>query len=127
MNARKASQTSPLQESPTVEEMMATFVKLAPLIEGQQVALSAALEINQGQLSKILRGNFVKPKGHALALFEYAKKRLSAADSEANSADTPALQAQLTRKLFAAWDGTREGAAALGVMLDGAARLRQLR
>ncbi len=125
MNARKAFEPVNVDETVTPDEMRSTFERLRPLVKGEQLALAASLRINQGQLSKILRGEFALANGHALTLFAYAKKRLSEAKDEAP--DRPLLEAQLTQKLLAAWDGTKEGAAALGVMLDGAARLRRWR
>jgi hypothetical protein len=125
MKARKTYKQPAPKRSPTVQEMKATLSRFKPFAEGRQVAIGAALGINQGQLSKILRGDFSIARGNALALFEYASKRLSEAESEPN--DRLLLQAQLTKKLLAVWDGSVEGATALEAMFDVAARLRRWR
>ena len=121
MKARKASKSVKTYEAVTPDEMRVTLNRFRPFVKGKQLALAAALRIDQGQLSKILRGEFALANGHAMTVFAYAKERLGEAPDV--PARGPLLEVQLTQKLFAAWDGTHEGATALGVLLDGAAQL----
>jgi len=81
-----------------------------------------ALGVSQGQISKLVRGQFKRPKGHAKALFEYSKMLLGERPDHAAAAD--AMRKSLTARLLRAWDGTAEGAQALGDILDGAHKLR---
>lgn len=112
-------------------EMKALFSQVASMGLFTQDEVSLALSIDQGQVSKILRGQFVFPRNHALRIFEYAKNRQAASHAVASipssSRNLVELEGHLTRKLLSAWDGSVEGARALGVILDGVAELRQAR
>lgn len=93
----------------------------AKLLEQKETCL--ALGINQGQFSRLVRGQFTYPKGHAAALFAYAKERISGKSN--GSEDLVQLQERLTEQLLNAWDHTPEGARALGSILDGVQKLRR--
>jgi predicted XRE-type DNA-binding protein len=82
-----------------------------------------ALGINQGHFSRLVRGQFKRPAGHAIELFAYAKVRLSAANR--GGEDLVQLRERLTEQLLKAWDHTAEGARALGSILDGLQKLRK--
>ena len=81
-----------------------------------------ALGVSQSQISKIVRGQFKRPTGKAKELFEYSKRLSAKSPKQLNV--TESLRATLTERLFRAWDGTAEGAQALGDILDGAHKLR---
>ena len=82
-----------------------------------------ALGINQGHFSKLVRGHFKRPDGHAAQLFAYAKERLAGAPRRGE--DLAQLRDRLTHQLLKAWDHTPEGANALGRILDGVQKLRR--
>ena len=84
-----------------------------------------ALGMSQSQISKIIRGQFKKPKGNAKALYEYSKGLSESRPEHLES--TESMRALLTERLFRAWDGTAEGGRALGDILDGAHKLRMRR
>ena len=121
MRTRKASSPRTTEAPPDPSEMRKVLASFRDAMGGTQAEVGALLGIDQGQMSKILKGDFTLPTGHALALFAYAKTQLAEAPNE--PVDREVIETQLTKKVLAAWDGTREGATALGVMLEGAARL----
>lgn len=121
MRTRKATKPDSAEELHDPAEMRRVLASFRLSMGNTQTEMGSALGINQGQMSKILKGNFALPTGHALRLFAYAKKQLNQTDD--SPIDREVIASQLTKKVLAAWDGTREGAAALGVMLDGATRL----
>jgi hypothetical protein len=84
-----------------------------------------ALGVSQSQISKIVHGQFKKPKGKAKALYEYSKWLIESRPERLESADS--MRASLIERLFRAWDGTTEGGRALGDILDGAHKLRTRR
>ncbi len=83
----------------------------------------AALRIHQSQFSRLVNGRFVRPTGHAAALFAYAERQLKRHD-RADPWPDHRLKEQLLSELLAAWDGTRAGADALRQILRGARHLR---
>lgn len=125
MKKRKAVDDDLIPDEVTREHMLAVFALARDRGLFSQEKLQAELGIDQGQISKILRGDFVFPRGHARRIFEYANNLLSGRPDI--DRDVKFLKEELTRKLMIAWDQTPEGAVALGVLLDGAARLRARR
>lgn len=81
-----------------------------------QEEVARHLKVNQGQISKILNGHFVRPTGHALRLFEYANSL--SVDQPAPDAELQAMKARLIDKLMSAWDQSTQGARALEDLLD---------
>lgn len=92
-----------------------------------QKEVARDLGIHQSQFSKLVNGLFKEADGNAARLFEYSKQRQGAGAREPASEEAEMIRAALTERLMRAWDGTAEGARALETILDGAARLRQVR
>ena len=122
MQIGKPPAPPPMPRSPGHAEMLAAFQRVKKLRLVQQREISAELGIHQGQVSKILRGEFVFPRGNALRVFEYVKRRLDAGAPP--PADIQSLGDELTRKLMSTWDRTPDGAKALSAILDGVSRLQ---
>jgi len=110
--------------SPTPEEMAAVIRSAWQRKDISQKQVERDLGIHQSQFSKIVNGQFKGTNGHAGRLFEYSKLHEGAAQRQSGTEDTEALRSSLTERLMRAWDGTDEGARALKIILDGAARLR---
>lgn len=83
---------------------------------------SAALGLDQGQVSRLVRGQFLHPWGHAEVLYHFAVKKLEERQVSPDEFDT--LRNQLIEQLMQAWDHTVDGAHALGDILEGVKRLR---
>ena len=125
MARRKDFSVDLASDEATREQMLAAFRRASELGLISQVRLEAELGVDQGQVSKILRGNFVYPRGNARRIFTYVKNQLDGRGDL--GVDTNLLREELTRKLMAVWDETSEGARALSVLLDGAAGLQARR
>lgn len=93
----------------------------------RQREISAGTGINQGSVSKILRGSFKNLDGRAYQVWRYAKRRADEAGRYklAQSTDDK-VNARLAEKISKVWDRTEEGANALLKLLD-AAELMQKR
>lgn len=109
--------------TPDSDEMARVIAEAwdAKLLSQKEACL--AMGINQGHFSKLVRGKFKRPGGHAAALYAYAKERMSGASTPGE--DLAQLRERLTQQLLAAWDHTPEGARALGSILDGVKQLRE--
>lgn len=121
-----------LPSSPTRAEMLATFRRAAESKAFLQEEAARDLGVKQGQVSKIIRGQFVYPTGLPSRLYEYANARLTERNSGschgggAANREVESMRKVLTDRLMDAWDETPDGAEALAVILDGAAKLRRL-
>ncbi|WP_412854327.1 helix-turn-helix domain-containing protein [Cupriavidus metallidurans] len=113
--------------SATPEEMAETIRKAWRRRDISQKQVERDLGIHQSQFSKLVNGRFKEANGHASRLFEYSKRHEGTAQLQSGETDTEALRSALTERLMRAWDGTDEGARALGAILDGVARLRARR
>lgn len=80
-----------------------------------------AIGIDQGHFSKLVRGMFKRPSGHAARLFEYAKEQLAGPTPDEGLRE---WQQRLTDQLMRTWDHTPQGARALENILAGVAQLR---
>lgn len=91
-----------------------------------QVDAAQDLGIDQGQISKIVAGHFVRPTGRAAELFAYVNLKIAGQGKApaVSSEDAPALRAMLISKLLGTWDETPSGAQALGMLLDAAKQLK---
>ncbi len=87
-----------------------------------QDTAAKALGMSQSQISKIVRGQFKRPKGNAMALFEYSKRLSERRPKHLKGMES--LRETLMERLLRAWDGTAEGAQALGDILDGVHKLQ---
>jgi uncharacterized protein YcaQ len=106
--------------------MLATFARALESRAFRQSDAALALGVHQGQISKVLRGDFVRATGLPERLFEYANMRLAErAHADKQSAAEDTMMRDLVARLAVAWDRTPEGARALGEILDGVARLRR--
>lgn len=113
-------------ERESTRDQMANAISVAwtaGLLDQEEACL--ALGLNQGHFSKIVRGQFVRPSGRAAQVFEYAKRRLEAAQDFPKS-QASALPARLTEAVWGAWDGTPEGERALETILSGLREIRAL-
>lgn len=75
MARRKDFSVDLASDEATREQMLAAFRRASELGLISQVRLEAELGVDQGQVSKILRGNFVYPRGNARRIFTYVKKK----------------------------------------------------
>lgn len=78
-----------------------------------QERISADTGIDQGHVSKLIRGDFKRLDGRALQLCEYANKAItSAAPTEIE------LREQIIRKALALWDHTEPSARRVVALLE---------
>lgn len=89
-----------------------------------QVEAATSLQMNQGQVSRIICGKFKRPTGHAASLFAYAKKKLESRPDVPVTRDDQALRSMLIWKLMETWDHTATGAEALANLLEAARQLK---
>lgn len=85
----------------------------------------ANLRLNQGQFSRIVHGKFIRPSGHAAALFAYAKMRLSG-ECTISEAKRDSAAERLVQVVLATWDKTEEGAQALSTAIEAMGRLQEV-
>lgn len=89
-----------------------------------QVEAATSLQMNQGQVSRIICGKFKRPTGHAASLFAYAKKKLESKCDALVTRNDQALRSMLICKLMETWDHTETGADALAGLLEAARQLK---
>ncbi len=68
---RKQKMPERAAEIASVAEAMVLLQRLKSTVKQQKIAEETG--VNQGQVSRLLRGKFKKPQGNALALCKYAK------------------------------------------------------
>lgn len=110
--------------------MLVDFGRLLDCKSFQQEDAARALGVHQGQISKILRGHFVRSSGLPQRLFAYANEVLahdSSVHQDSLRDEHRELERELTLCLMNAWDRTSDGAKALISILDGLAKLRKRR
>jgi len=85
----------------------------------------AELFLDQGQFSKIVHGKFVRPSGHAAALFAYAKMQLGSGQAISETERDAAVK-RLVQVVLATWDKTEAGAQALCTAIEAMGRLQEV-
>lgn len=78
MESKKSKPKLP-REPIAVAEAVSLLARLGKRVK--QTDIAAATGVNQGQVSKLLRGQFKAVKGNALTLCKYAKMRLDSEDN----------------------------------------------
>jgi len=120
-------QTSKRRPSkPTRDEALALFRELRPVYGVRQREIAADTGLNQGAVSKILKGSFKSLEGRAYQVWKYAKQRAEKHGYERPRRAVGKADPRLTEKVAQVWDQTEEGAKALLKLLD-AANLMQKR
>lgn len=86
---------SPPESPPSREEALLLFQRL--MDSGvRQERVAADLGVSQGQISKILRGDFQKLQGRPFQVFNYAKEALAEMDHAPEPREQEILQAILS-------------------------------
>lgn len=75
-NIMQISKTKRPEKAASREAMLATFRHAVESGAFLQCEAAHALGVQQGQVSKILAGKFIKPTGLALRLYEYANMQI---------------------------------------------------
>lgn len=78
-----------------------------------QSVIADATGINQGQISRLLSGQFVRVRGNALHLCKYAEKVL-----RSSSTPTTQLRQRLVSSALSLWDGSEVSAARTIALLE---------
>ena len=122
MTDSKPQHTPEGSTSVSRDDMYKTIAEAWKLGLFRQEDAAVFLGINQGQISRIVRGDFKRPAGKAAHLFAYAKDRLNSHAKPDNIAE---MRNKLIHRLLETWDETLNGAQALMGILDGVQRLRE--
>src|SRR5882672_5547956 len=112
---------------PTRQDALAVFQFVRKELKVQQTKIARETGLDQGSVSKILRGSFGNLKGRAYRLWKYAKSRADKAGYRPGQASGGKTDTRLTEKINRVWDQTEEGAKALLKLLDAADLIQRRR
>jgi transcriptional regulator with XRE-family HTH domain len=113
--------------TPSHLEAVALFQELRANHGVRQREIAAATGINQGSVSKILRGSFKAVEGRAYEVWKYARQRVDKNQHDRSSQSLSKTDPRLTEKIDEVWDGTEAGARALLKLLDAADLMQKRR
>src|SRR5262245_50700958 len=91
---------------PTHQEAVELFQDLRRKYGVRQREIAAATGLNQGAVSKILRGSFKTVEGRAYQVWKYASQRTGESQHERPSRRVNKADPRLTDKITEVWDRT---------------------
>ena len=112
---------------PTRQEALALFQNLRPKYGVRQREIAAATGLNQGSVSKILKGSFKTVEGRAYQVWKYARQRAEKSPHGLPNQLLGKTDPRLAEKVAEVWDRTEEGARALLKLLDAADLMQKRR
>lgn len=112
---------------PPREEVLAVFNYIWKELKLPQSEIARETGLDQGSVSKLLRGTFRKLDGRAYRLWEYAKVQADKAGYTPDKAGQINADRRLEEKINRVWDKTEEGAEALLKLLDAADLIQKRR
>lgn len=112
---------------PTRQDVLAVFQFVRKELKVKHKEIARETGIDQGSVSKILRGSFDNLKGRAYRLWKYAKSRADRGGYKPGKASGAKTDARLAEKINRVWDQTEEGAKALLKLLDAADLIQRRR
>ena len=115
------------QRIPTREEALKVFQYVWKDLKVPQREFAAATGLNQGSISKILKGSFRDLEGRAYQVWEYASDRARKAGYRPGQPSAAPGESRLAQKINDVWDRTPEGADALIKLLDAADLMQKRR
>lgn len=115
------------QRTPTRDEVLTVIRYVWKDLGVPQREFAQGTRLNQGSVSKILRGQFKAVEGRAYQVWEYAKHRADKAGGFKGQRQGDRADARLVEKIGKVWDRTEEGADALLKLLDAAALMQKRR
>jgi transcriptional regulator with XRE-family HTH domain len=107
--------------------VLAVFKFVWKELKVQQTEIARETGLDQGSVSKILRGSFDSLKGRAYRLWKYAKGRADKGGYKPGQASGVKSDVRLAEKINRVWDQTEEGAKALLKLLDAADLIQRRR
>jgi len=113
--------------APTRQEALALFQELRPKYGVRQREIADATGLNQGAVSKILKGAFRTVEGRAYQVWKYARQRAEKSAYGLPSSIPGKADPRLAEKIAQVWDQTEEGANALLKLLDAADLIQKRR
>lgn len=112
---------------PSRQEVLAVFQFVWKDLRVRQIEIARETKLDQGSVSKILRGAFSDLDGRAYVLWKYAKTRAEKAGFKPGKPPTAKVDPRLAEKISRVWDRTEEGAEALLKLLDAADLIQRRR
>ena len=120
-------QNSKQTRQPPREEVLAVFNYIWKELKLPQSEIARETGLDQGSVSKLLRGTFCKLDGRAYRLWEYAKTKAEKAGYTTDRTGRARADRRLEEKINRVWDKTEEGAEALLKLLDAADLIQKRR
>ena len=119
--------TSKQPKQPSRDEVLAVFNYVWKDLKLPQREIACETGLDQGSVSKLLRGTFRKLDGRAHRLGKYAKAKADKAGYTPARASRTKADHRLEEKINRVWDKTEEGAEALLKLLDAADLIQKRR
>lgn len=116
-----------VKRKPARPDVMAVFTFVWKNLKVQQSEIARETGLDQGSVSKILRGSFRKLEGRAYQLWKYAKSRAEKGGYKPGTPLKAKTDPRLEEKINRVWDQTEEGAEALLKLLDAAELIQKRR
>ncbi|MBI3373763.1 MAG: hypothetical protein HY017_18725 [Betaproteobacteria bacterium] len=116
-----------LANKPAHQDVLAVFQFVWKDLNVPQAEIARETGLDQGSVSKILRGSFRNLEGRAYRLWKYAKSRADSAGYKAGKSSGGKTDPRLVEKINRVWDRTDEGAEALLKLLDAADMIQKRR
>lgn len=114
-------------KQPSRDEVLAVFNYVWKDLKLPQREIARDTGLDQGSVSKLLRGTFRKLDGRAYRLWKYAKAKADKAGYTPARASRTKVDHRLEEKISRVWDKTEEGAEALLKLLDAADLIQKRR
>ena len=113
--------------SPSREDVLAVFRFVWKELKVPQREIARETKLDQGTVSKLLRGSFRDLDGRAYQLWKYAKRRADNGGYKTSQTSSAKTDSRLVEKIKRVWDKTDEGAEALLKLLDAAEMIQTRR